>query len=469
MPRISLPVPWWILSLLALAPARTSAQQQVFPYTENFDAATPPVLPPGWASSRNKAAGTDDFTLSATAPRSAPHCAAATNATLPQELISPVFDFTGFTRGNLGWYTRRSSTFNAAIVCEASIDSGAAYTLQIGDTLLPSGSTSYVASVVQLPAALAGRRRVRFRWRIVPDAAGTSGTLRIDDVTLGDSAVGDSAAAGDIVVNEIMYAPGTGEPEWIEILNLGARPVNLHDWTVADATLVRRSITASEVRLDRYEYCVLTGDSAALRAFDPGIPGRTLQVTGFPALNDAGDCVTIADARGFTIDSVAYLPQWHNPAVQDSRGRSLERIIARGASNDPGNWTSCVLPRGGTPAQPNSAARRPGTSGALLSCNPNPFSPDNDGVDDATVVHYTLPEGIWSVQVKVYDVRGRLIRRLASAVPGVGQGDIVWDGRDDERVHGHIGIYIVMLEAFEQKRGWSVSGKTVVVLAGRLQ
>jgi hypothetical protein len=214
---------------------------------------------------------------------------------------------------------------------------------------------------------------------------------------------------------------------------------------------------------------VLTGDSAALRAFDPGIPGRVLQVTGFPALNDPGDYVTIADARGLTIDSVAYLPQWHNPAVQDSRGRSLERIIARGASNDPGNWTSCVLLRGGTPAQPNSAARAPGTSGALLSCNPNPFSPDNDGVDDATVVHYTLPEGIWSLQVKIYDVRGRLIRRLASAAPGVGQGDIVWDGRDDERLRGRLGIYIVMLEAFDLKRGLNVSGKTVVVLAGRLQ
>jgi hypothetical protein len=45
---------------------------------------------------------------------------------------------------------------------------------------------------------------------------------------------------------------------------------------------------------------------------------------------------------------------------------------------------------------------------------------------------------------------------------------VVWDGRDDERVRGRLGAYVVALVAFEQKRGLNVSGKTVVVLAGRL-
>lgn len=468
MRQIALPVAWGILCLLP-ALQGTHAQQQVVPYAENFDAATPPALPRGWASSRNRSAGTDDFSLSATAPRSAPYCAAAANATIPQELLSPLFDFTGVTPGKIGWALRRSGTFMAAIVCEASADSGVTYALHIGDTLRASGSTSYVASLLQLPAELAGVRHVQFRWRVIPDVAGTTGTLRIDDVTITDGAVGDTAATGAIIVNEIMFAPNAGEPEWAEILNLGGRMVNLRDWTVSDATSVRRTVAARDFLIAPDEFAVLTGDSAALRAFDPGLSARVLQVAGFPALNDGGDCVAIGDVRGCTIDSVAYAPSWHSPALPDPGGRSLERIIPRGGSNDPGNWTSCVLTRGGTPGRPNSAARAPGTSGALLSCAPNPFSPDGDGVDDAAVIHYTLPGGIWSLHVKVFDVRGRLIRRLASAAPGVAQGDFVWDGRDDDRVRGRLGMYVVLLEAFDLNRGVNVSAKAVVVLAGRLR
>lgn len=459
---------WWVAIALAAPPVRTSAQQRPLPFAENFDAAAVPSLPAGWSSSRNRTPGMDDFTLSTTAPRSSPHCAATTNATVPQSLSSPVFDLAGVTAARLGWSTRRSATFNAAIVCEASIDSGVTFPFLTGDTLRPSGATSYVASLVTLPPVLAGERRVCFRWRVIPDVSGTSGTLRFDDVTLGDVAAGDSAGNGAVIVNEVMYAPAAGEPEWIELLNMNAQPVNLRDWTVADAASSRRTIAASDFRIGPGEFVVLTGDSAALRAFDPGIPGRIQEVPGFPALNDAGDAVTLSDVRGVTIDSVAYSPSWHSPAVQNPRGRSLERILARGVSADGGNWTTCALPRGGTPAGPNSAARRPGTAGAALSCFPNPFSPDNDGVDDATVIHYALPPGIWTVHLRVYDVRGRLIRRLATSVPGAGQGDVVWDGRDDERVRGRLGAYVVALVAFEQKRGLNVSGKTVVVLAGRL-
>lgn len=40
----------------------------------------------------------------------------------------------------------------------------------------------------------------------------------------------------DIVINEIMYAPSTGEPEWVEIFNRTSNVINLKNWKLSDAS-----------------------------------------------------------------------------------------------------------------------------------------------------------------------------------------------------------------------------------------
>ena len=40
----------------------------------------------------------------------------------------------------------------------------------------------------------------------------------------------------DVVINEIMYAPSTGEPEWVELYNRTASPINLKKWKFSDAS-----------------------------------------------------------------------------------------------------------------------------------------------------------------------------------------------------------------------------------------
>ncbi|MBP1683527.1 MAG: hypothetical protein H6Q27_1091, partial [Ignavibacteriaceae bacterium] len=40
----------------------------------------------------------------------------------------------------------------------------------------------------------------------------------------------------DIVINEIMYAPSSGEPEWIELYNKTNEVINLKNWKLSDAS-----------------------------------------------------------------------------------------------------------------------------------------------------------------------------------------------------------------------------------------
>ena len=71
------------------------------------------------------------------------------------------------------------------------------------------------------------------------------------------------------------------------------------------------------------------------------------------------------------------------------------------------------------------------------------------------------------INLKIYDIRGRLVRRLASNEPGGPAGNIIWDGRDDTGAIARIGIYIALLEAVNSN-GALESAKGVLVLARRL-
>ncbi|MEW6509574.1 MAG: lamin tail domain-containing protein [Bacteroidota bacterium] len=272
-----------------------------------------------------------------------------------------------------------------------------------------------------------------------------------------------------VVINEIMYEPLEGEPEFLEILNLSRASIGLVGWVMGDGS-TSVEIPAGTPSLQPGACMVMAADSG-LYLFFPGLRDGTgvwIPRSGMPTLNNDGDRLSLHDPAGVLVDSVAYSPVWHNPAVFDTRGRSLERIVARGESNNASNWTTCAASEGGTPGRRNSTGLMPSPSGALLSCSPNPFSPDNDGRDDATVIHYALPVGVWAVHATVFDARGRTIRHLATSTPGVGQGDLVWDGRDDDRARCRMGIYIVLLEAIEQSSGGKVTAKGVVVLAAKL-
>jgi hypothetical protein len=185
-------------------------------------------------------------------------------------------------------------------------------------------------------------------------------------------------------------------------------------------------------------------------------------------LNNDGDDILLLDHAGSVVDSVTYSPSWHSPGVVDATGRSLETIRPKGRSNDARNWNTCANPAGGTPGRRNSIFADSFLSLGRLSFRPNPFSPDGDGHEDFTVIHYALPWEVSSISIRIFDVNGRLIRRLANNEPGGATGDVVWDGRDEEKQKARIGMYVVLLEAINQYNGMIVTSKGVVVLAARL-
>ena len=96
---------------------------------------------------------------------------------------------------------------------------------------------------------------------------------------------------------------------------------------------------------------------------------------------------------------------------------------------------------------PTSIAEDPGPprvpSGFSISQNvPNPFNP-------STTIEYTVPDGRGTipVEISIYDLRGRRVRRLVDAERSPGTHRVHWDGRDDAGAAVPSGIYLYRIVA----------------------
>ncbi|GIV59201.1 MAG: hypothetical protein KatS3mg043_0290 [Rhodothermaceae bacterium] len=169
-------------------------------------------------------------------------------------------------------------------------------------------------------------------------------------------------APGDVVVNEILYAPPPGGSEYVELLNRTGHTLDLRAFRLADDRNSPVPLTTETTALPPGGFAVLAQDSAAFAAAFPGVP--FLPVENFPALNNAGDAVVLFFEET-VLDSVAYRPGWGGAG-----GAALERRDPAGPSNLALNWGTSTDPRGGTPGAVNTLFAPDTTPPALLSALP---------------------------------------------------------------------------------------------------
>jgi hypothetical protein len=90
-----------------------------------------------------------------------------------------------------------------------------------------------------------------------------------------------------------------------------------------------------------------------------------------------------------------------------------------------------------------------GLAGVLAE--PNPFSPNDDGLYDETTVSFFLGRAADHVNIEFYDLAGRLARRLVFHAPANFTGRLpvrlVWDGKDEDGHAVPYGLYVMRVEA----------------------
>jgi hypothetical protein len=273
-------------------------------------------------------------------------------------------------------------------------------------------------------------------------------------------AVGYPARA--LVINEIMFETRSGQSEWVELYNRSSEVVDLRAWQFADSSALAQ-LPQDPLYLEPGGFAVLAADSSLIEEYGV-LDALLITMRDFPSLNNSADVVEVRDMYGNRIDAVRYRGAWGA-----GPGISLERLHPELTSDDSTTWYPSVAPTGATPGKPNSIYTEVQPTGTELAISPNPFSPDGDGIDDFAVVSFRLPEPMATVNLKIYDMRGRLVRQLLNNAPTGAERHVVWDGLNERGERLRVGIYIVYLEAIRPEVGFLRSAKKTVVLARRLR
>ena len=271
----------------------------------------------------------------------------------------------------------------------------------------------------------------------------------------------DDPSRVNVVINEIMFEPQPDFEEWVELYNKGAEAINLRYLRFADSRDTV-AIRQDDDWLAPSGFIVLGGDTALIDHYSVA-PEKVRIIRGFPTLNNGTDDLRLIGPTGFVYDRVPYTSDWYGRETEP--GVSLEKInpFFNGQFKD--NWAASVAPGGSTPGEQNSVFVEVLSSPSRLEIQPNPFSPDFDGREDFTVIRYSLNVETAFINIRIYDLRGRLIRFLADSLPAAHQGQVVWDGRDDQGRMARIGAYICLFEALNpEKRVLNKLKKTIILV-----
>jgi len=272
---------------------------------------------------------------------------------------------------------------------------------------------------------------------------------------------------GAVILNEVLSAPGAGQGEWVEVLNLGPDPVDLAGYQLRDEDGSWLDLPLAS--LFPGDYLVLAQDRNLLSGwhfsnFDQGLPGscataevadRFLELpTGWPSLNnnppasrEFADRLYLADSTGTVVDVVTLGMEGQNAPMA---GVSWERLAAAPHVHGGENWAPCTSLAQGTPGCRNSVAAGQAPS-VDFSIEPTMLHP----ASGVTTVHLSFqilePAAGWSLQI--FSTWGDLVRDMGSQLDGPGPRDLIWDGRDDQGNSVSQGAYIALREHRDEVGG----------------
>ncbi len=283
----------------------------------------------------------------------------------------------------------------------------------------------------------------------------------------------------DIVINEIMFNPATGNARYIEFYN---RSQKIFDWS--QFFLASNSDTSSsvvQILQDRLflpgEYHVFSTDAPNVREHFANIVKKNVLQNNLPSLDDNVDSIKIywaKNGQSVTVDSFFYWRGLHNALLSTSEmeGVALERIRTEWPTQSASNWTSASpLKTGaaGTPTLPNSQSLQATNPLDDLISIPIPrLSPDGDTREDFLEIYYTLPKEGYAASMSIFDSDGNLVKNLVRQTLVGTAGIFRWDGDTDagEGVKARPGIHILYLEVFSPD-GEVMRVKKAVALVGK--
>lgn len=261
------------------------------------------------------------------------------------------------------------------------------------------------------------------------------------------------AAAGDIVVNEILYDPLPGGAEYIEFYNASAGIIDLSELFFVKINMENPD-TGKPCWLSHEARCIMPGDYYVLSPDRLSVKGdfsycdysKIYNCSWFPSLPDGGAGLAVYNRKLELADKTYYSDDMHSPILAITSGVSLERIDPSGDGTDPSNWQSAAGTCGyGSPGMENSAAieHNPAVKNEAMTLSSKSISPDYDGYRDLLRITVNSGSGECLLNVNIFNDQGCRVSSLASNLSASYRSEFIWDGSGDTGQSLPEGIYIV--------------------------
>ena len=287
----------------------------------------------------------------------------------------------------------------------------------------------------------------------------------------------ETVGYGDLVINEILFEPTAGVPEYFEIYNNSPKVMDLskisYGTRKTDGSFTPSNFFPAKTLILPQQYLALTTNPDTIRkVFDAPDAAKIIQAAKWSALNNAGASFLITNATGDSIfDEVKYDVKWHHPMVKITAGVSLERINPSLPSQNSDSWHSAAFEvHYGTPGYRNSQFREISTAEIpekWVWIEPECFTPDNDGMDDICLIRYKTEASGFTANVLIFNSVGVKVRQLAANQLLSTDGYMTWDGRTDKGKNINPGIYMLYFEVFNAESGVRKVEKLPVVVSAR--
>ncbi len=284
-----------------------------------------------------------------------------------------------------------------------------------------------------------------------------------------------SPEPGSVLINEILFNPFTGGVDFVELVN-----VSDHSVPVCRLKLATRNDTLALKQIytvgpeNRYlnsgQYLVCTKDAQILASqyvsCNPESFCTMKSVPSFP--DDAGTVVLLNDSLE-VLDEFSYSAKMHSPFLADVNGVSLERISLEKPASERNNWASAAASVGfATPGLPNSQTQSDAKIQDEIIAEPKAFSPNGDGYNDQLSIRYRFGKPGYLANVRIFDLAGRQVKFLIKNQSLAQEGSWLWNGDCDSGQRLNLGVYIILVEIFDQE-GNTKAFKKTCTLTDRLE
>jgi hypothetical protein len=275
----------------------------------------------------------------------------------------------------------------------------------------------------------------------------------------------EAVRIGDVVFNELLFNPFSGDPDYIELVNISRKIIDASRLWLASVS-VSSGDTSSAVPLSSEGRCILPGDyyvttsdpKKVIERYTSGVPDKIHAAPALPSMPDDRGHLLLLSREMNPVDDVIYTEKMHYSLLSEREGISLEKIRPELLSDESTSWHSASESAGwGTPGKVNSVFSGTTTGGDMIRLSSATITPDNNGYEDVLLIDFDLSGAGNVVTVTIYDERGGFVRRIAENFLAGERASLVWDATAGDGSLVRRGIYIIFIELFDaagKKDSW---------------